>query len=144
VAGTWGGGCMLRGAAGPPAPARPAAQVSVLDKTKADWSEFKVGPCGGGGLATGHAPTRPHAAGPAGPRRLRKAPRGQPPACDPARPPARPQASHTAVDEELEAHKRSGAAYLEKQDFLKRAELAAYEKERDARLASDVRTRGRL
>jgi hypothetical protein len=29
-------------------------------------------------------------------------------------------------------------------DFLKRAELREYEQERDRRLASDVRTRGRL
>jgi hypothetical protein len=29
-------------------------------------------------------------------------------------------------------------------DFLRRAEVAEYERERDARLASDVRTRGRL
>lgn len=30
------------------------------------------------------------------------------------------------------------------QDFLKRAELREYEQERDKRLASDVRLRGRL
>ena len=48
------------------------------------------------------------------------------------------------VEEELEAHKRSGGTYLEKQAFLKGAELAEYERERDARLASDVRNRGRL
>jgi hypothetical protein len=29
-------------------------------------------------------------------------------------------------------------------NFLKRAELREYEKERDQRLASDIRTRGRL
>ena len=33
---------------------------------------------------------------------------------------------------------------LQEQDFLKRAELREYEIERDARLASDVRSRGRL
>lgn len=49
-----------------------------------------------------------------------------------------------AVEEELEAHKRSGTTYLEKQEFLGRAELAEYERERDQRLASDVRNRGRL
>jgi hypothetical protein len=48
------------------------------------------------------------------------------------------------VEEELEVHKRSGATYLEKKEFLGRAELAEYEKERDRRLASDVRNRGRL
>ncbi|GIL93194.1 hypothetical protein Vretifemale_20594 [Volvox reticuliferus] len=73
---------------------RPARQVSVLDKTKADWSEYK--------------------------------------------------AANTEVDEELETYKRSGEQYLDKQNFLKRAELREYEKERDLRLASDVRTRGRL
>ncbi|KXZ49025.1 hypothetical protein GPECTOR_23g113 [Gonium pectorale] len=68
--------------------------VSVLDKTKADWSQFK--------------------------------------------------AANTEVDEELETFKKSGDQYLDKQNFLKRAELREYEKERDLRLASDVRTRGRL
>ncbi len=34
--------------------------------------------------------------------------------------------------------------WLPLQNFLKRAELREYEKERDTRLASDVRTRGRL
>lgn len=48
------------------------------------------------------------------------------------------------LEAELEAHKRSGATYLEKQEFLGRAELAEYERERDQRLASDVRSRGRL
>ncbi|KAG2447977.1 hypothetical protein HYH02_007006 [Chlamydomonas schloesseri] len=69
-------------------------KVSVLDKTKADWSQYK--------------------------------------------------AVHTEVDEELEEHKKSGDQYLDKQNFLKRAELREYEKERDTRLASDIRTRGRL
>jgi hypothetical protein len=48
------------------------------------------------------------------------------------------------VEEELEAYKRSGGQYLDKVDFLKRAELAEYEKERDLRLGADVRSRGRL
>jgi hypothetical protein len=48
------------------------------------------------------------------------------------------------VDEELEAHKRSGATYLEKKEFLSKADVAEYERERDQRLASDVRNRGRL
>ncbi|KAG2431195.1 hypothetical protein HXX76_009723 [Chlamydomonas incerta] len=69
-------------------------KVSVLDKTKADWSQYK--------------------------------------------------AVNTNVDEELEEHKKSGDQYLDKQNFLKRAELREYEKERDIRLASDIRTRGRL
>lgn len=47
------------------------------------------------------------------------------------------------MEEDLERHKR-GKTYLEEQDFLKRAELREYEIERDARLAGDVRTRGRL
>lgn len=48
------------------------------------------------------------------------------------------------VEEELETHKRSGATYLEKKEFLGRAEVAEYERDRDRRLASDVRNRGRL
>ncbi|GFR44435.1 hypothetical protein Agub_g5674 [Astrephomene gubernaculifera] len=96
-----------RAAAPPPPPASASSgldavlaeidkkkKVSVLDKTKADWSEYK--------------------------------------------------AANTEVDEELEMYKKSGEQYLDKQNFLKRAELREYEKERDTRLASDVRTRGRL
>jgi len=45
--------------------------------------------------------------------------------------------------EELEAFKKSGTRYTEKQNFLKSTELRQYEKERDQRLASDIRTRGR-
>lgn len=47
------------------------------------------------------------------------------------------------MEEDLEKHKK-GKTYLEQQDFLKRAELREYEIERDARLAGDVRSRGRL
>lgn len=54
------------------------------------------------------------------------------------------KAADTTMEEELEAHKRSGQQYLDKQDFLKRAELREYEQERDKRLAADVRLRGRL
>ncbi|EIE22111.1 BCNT-domain-containing protein [Coccomyxa subellipsoidea C-169] len=52
--------------------------------------------------------------------------------------------SDTQVEEELEAYKKSGDKYLDKVDFLKRSELRQYEKERDARLAGDIRSRGRL
>ena len=48
-----------------------------------------------------------------------------------------------SMEEDLEKHKK-GKTYLEEQDFLKRAELREYEIERDARLAGDVRSRGRL
>lgn len=48
------------------------------------------------------------------------------------------------VDEELEHYKKSGDKYLDKQEFLKQAELREYETERDKRLAADVRSRGRL
>ena len=48
------------------------------------------------------------------------------------------------VDDELEAYKKSNDKYLDKVDFLKRAELREYEKERDARLGGDIRSRGRL
>jgi hypothetical protein len=34
--------------------------------------------------------------------------------------------------------------FLDKQEFLRQAELREYEQERDRRLASDVRNRGRL
>ena len=47
------------------------------------------------------------------------------------------------VQEELEAYKKSSNKYLDRQDFLKRAELREYEIERDKRLAGDMRTRGR-
>ena len=71
-----------------------AKKVTVLDKSRLDWKDFKK--------------------------------------------------ADDTVEEELEAHKRSGTTYLEKQAFLGRAEVAEYEKERDQRLASDVRNRGRL
>lgn len=51
---------------------------------------------------------------------------------------------HTAVEEELETYKKSGDKYLDKVEFLQRAEVREYEKERDQRLARDVRNRGRL
>ena len=53
------------------------------------------------------------------------------------------KASDASMEEDLEKHKK-GKTYLEEQDFLKRAELREYEIERDARLAGDVRSRGRL
>ena len=48
------------------------------------------------------------------------------------------------IEDELEDYKKSGDKYLEKVDFLKRAELREYEKERDQRLGSNMRNRGRL
>jgi hypothetical protein len=48
------------------------------------------------------------------------------------------------VEDELEAYKKSSDKYLDKVDFLKRAELREYEKERDSRMAGDIRSRGRL
>mmetsp|Transcript_6445 Transcript_6445/g.24299 ORF Transcript_6445/g.24299 Transcript_6445/m.24299 type:complete len:255 (-) Transcript_6445:133-897(-) len=53
------------------------------------------------------------------------------------------KASDAGMEEDLEKHKK-GKTYLEEVDFLKRAELREYEIERDARLAGDVRSRGRL
>ncbi|GMH43431.1 hypothetical protein BSKO_11353 [Bryopsis sp. KO-2023] len=50
----------------------------------------------------------------------------------------------TGLEEELEVHKRSNDQYLDKVDFLERSTAKQYEKERDNRLASDMRTRGRL
>ena len=75
-------------------PFHATAQVTVLDKSRSDWKDYKK--------------------------------------------------SDEGVDEELEMHKRSGAQFLDKQAFLKQAELREYEIERDRRLASDVRNRGRL
>eukprot|EP00877_Chromochloris_zofingiensis_P003644 jgi/Chrzof1/13280/Cz07g27110.t1 len=69
-------------------------KVSVLDKTKMDWKDYKK--------------------------------------------------TDAELEEELESYKKSDKTYLDKQDFLKRAELREYEQERDKRLASDVRLRGRL
>ncbi|KAL6758847.1 bucentaur or craniofacial development-domain-containing protein [Haematococcus lacustris] len=54
------------------------------------------------------------------------------------------KAGDTSMEEELEAHKRSDKQYLDKVDFLKRAELRQYEQERDQRLQSDVRFRARV
>lgn len=71
-----------------------AKKVTVLDKSRADWKDYKK--------------------------------------------------KDETVEEELEMHKRSADQYLDKQAFLKEAELREYEKERDRRLASDVRNRGRL
>lgn len=71
-----------------------AKKVTVLDKSRSDWKDFKK--------------------------------------------------ADNSIEEELELHKKSGSTYLEKQAFLSRAQLAEYEKERDKRLASDVRNRGRL
>lgn len=48
------------------------------------------------------------------------------------------------LEEELETHKKSNDQYLDKVNFLHRASVKEHEKERDERLASDVRTRGRL
>lgn len=52
--------------------------------------------------------------------------------------------SNSEVKDELNLHGKSSDKYLEKQAFLKKAELTEYEKQRDARLQSDMRTRGRL
>lgn len=53
------------------------------------------------------------------------------------------KSGNTHIAEELEAYKKSGGKYLDKVDFLKRAELREYEAERDKRLAGDIRSRGR-
>lgn len=72
----------------------PAKKVTVMDKSKSDWKEFK--------------------------------------------------STDQEIHEELEAHKKSGATYLDKKEFLSKADYAEYERERDRRLAQDVRNRGRL
>ena len=45
---------------------------------------------------------------------------------------------------ELEAYRKSSTKYLDKVDFLSRADQREYEQDRDRRLGSDIRTRGRL
>jgi hypothetical protein len=72
----------------------PARKVTVMDKSKSDWKDFKT--------------------------------------------------KDDQILEELEAHKKSGATYLGKKDFLAAADVKQYEKERDLKLGSDVRNRGRL
>ena len=57
---------------------------------------------------------------------------------------SRPGGRCSENEAELEEYKKSGDKYLDRVDFLKRAELREYEKERDARLGADVRNRGRL
>lgn len=47
------------------------------------------------------------------------------------------------LEEELEVHKKSNDQYLDKVNFLHRAAVKEHEKERNERLSSDVRTRGR-
>lgn len=49
------------------------------------------------------------------------------------------QGRHEQAD--LEKHVRSGTTHIERNEFLHKAEWAEYEKERDARLAADPRTR---
>lgn len=41
----------------------------------------------------------------------------------------------TGVVEELEEHKKSGSRFTDKVEFLQRADLREYERERDAKLA---------
>ncbi|GAB4820469.1 hypothetical protein N2152v2_007515 [Parachlorella kessleri] len=69
-------------------------KVTVLDKSKSDWKDFK--------------------------------------------------GTNEQLEEELESYKKSAGTYLEKKEFLQRAELREYEQERDKRLGADIRTRGRL
>jgi hypothetical protein len=54
------------------------------------------------------------------------------------------KASDQQMEEELEMHKKSSNRYLDKVDFLKKAELREYEIERDKRLQGDVRLRSRV
>ncbi|KAK9862450.1 hypothetical protein WJX84_009342 [Apatococcus fuscideae] len=50
--------------------------------------------------------------------------------------------SDKSADEELLAHTNSNKKYLDKVDFLKRAEINEYEQETAARLQGDIRLRG--
>lgn len=48
------------------------------------------------------------------------------------------------VQEELDRYAKGNQRHTERVDFLKRAEIREYERDRDARLASSARNRGRL
>lgn len=65
-------------------------KLSVLDKTKKDWGEFK---------------------------------------------------EEKGLDEELDAYKKSSNQYLDKVNFLQRADFREFERERDARLALQSKRR---
>lgn len=52
--------------------------------------------------------------------------------------------ANSSLDEELETHKKSNDQYLDKANFLHRATVKEYENDLNRKLASDVRTRGRL
>eukprot|EP00854_Cymbomonas_tetramitiformis_P019074 gene19074-22806_t len=49
------------------------------------------------------------------------------------------QEQEVEVVDDLETYKKGKDTHIEKQDFLKRAELREYELERDARLATSAR-----
>lgn len=66
-------------------------KLTVLDKTKKDWGEFKE--------------------------------------------------ENKGMGEELDAYKKSSNQYLDKVSFLQRADLREFERERDARLASQAKRR---
>jgi Bucentaur or craniofacial development len=53
------------------------------------------------------------------------------------------KSQNAEVKDELNEYNKSSAKYLERQAFLKRAELTEYEAQRDAKLQSDIRTRAR-
>ncbi len=147
-------------------------KVNVLDKSKADWQVGRGRRMGLRGAAGGAAGLGARRACAAVARIGTGAAAGSAVAADPWDPPRtarhpehhrrrrhhhthnhrhhhhhHPQtfkAGDAAVGDELESYKRSSGQYLDKQDFLKRAELREYELERDKRLAGDVRNRGRL
>jgi hypothetical protein len=54
------------------------------------------------------------------------------------------KSSNKDIQEELHEYNKSSSKYLEKQAFLKQAELTEYEQQRNARLAADMRTRSRV
>lgn len=54
------------------------------------------------------------------------------------------KAKDATIEDDLNAHLKSGETHLEKQDFLQRADVRQYELERDARLANDPRARFRV
>jgi hypothetical protein len=109
-----------------------AKKANVLDKSRSDWTDFKqsdtqVAACGSvAGLLWRLSSAMSEIAD-----------------FLPVQP-IMHQINLAQVEEELQMYKKSGDKYLDKVDFLKRTELKEYEKERDARLGGDVRSRGRL
>ena len=120
----------------------PPAQVSVLDKSRSDWREFKAGD----EAVEEELEVHKRSAGQVRRRRRRQRWRRRQVPGQQGRPgpvsatsPGPLSALHAPLPPSL-----CPPQYLDKQAFLKGTELAQYERERDQRLGADVRNRGRL